>query len=434
MKKAISILLCLLLVTMSFAACSSTESSDTATDTATETTEPADEGTDEEASTGEGAELTMMSHIYKPWNDKLQEQIDAFEAENPGITIEYSVVEHADLNTKLLASMSAGNAPTIMGIYGPWMQGLVENQWLDAAPDYVVQDIEDNTFDFATESAEYDGSLYGYIQHVGIPATIINNDLYEQAGAPIPTTFEELIEINTEYLDIYEGDQLVQVGSAFPYSRDGSWNVIFYSSLLMSNGGSILNEDNTAATVNSPEGIEAAEMFAQLVHPTFIEESFPLGKSGSIFNGPWTRSSYIESAPDLNFSAIEPLAGTAGAVTGAYVWFWSVAADADDAQKEGAWKYLNFISNDENYLDMCNTAGFLSFRTQNYEDPAYASDEWILAFQKAFESAEIYYSKISNWEEVDLVLGTELEKLAVGEQDAATTVANMETAVNELLG
>lgn len=412
MKKQLAILLCGAILA-STAACASGDSSG-------------------EKSGGDKVKISMISHIYKPWNDKLDEQIKAFEKENPNISVEYSMVEHADLNTKLMTSLSANSAPNVMGVYGPWMADLVQNEWLDAAPDYVVEDIEQNTFDFAGESAKYGDQYFGYIQHLGIATPVINTELYDAAGVTPPTTYEELLEVN-EKLDIYEGDQLVQAGSVYPATRDGSWNVIAWSTILQSYGGSIMNEDNTATAFNTPEGLEATEVYAQLTHPKFVKDSFSLGKSAMEYVGPFQRSFYEENCPNIKYQALEPLAGPADTVSALYVWFWTVAADATDAQREASWKLLNYLSNDENYLDMANTAGFISFRTKNYEDESYANDEWIKAYQEALNTGKIYYSKIPNWEKIDLVLGTELEKLVIGEQTAQETLDNMEAGVQELL-
>ena len=378
--------------------------------------------------------ISFMSHLYKPWNDKLTEQIKNFEAANPGVSVEYSVVEHADLNTKLMTAFSANSAPTIMGIYGPWMADLVANDWLDEAPAYVVEDIEANTFDFAGESAKYGDKYYGYIQHLGIATPVINTDLYAAAGAEPPTTYEELLQVNREKLDIYDGDTLVQAGSAYPSKRDGSWNVIAWSTILQSYGGKIMSDDNKTAAFNTPEGLEATKVYAELTHASFVEQSFSLGKSAMEYVGPFQRSFYQENCPDINYQALEPLAGPADTVAALYVWFWTVSGGADDAQKETAWKLLHDISSDENYLDMSNTAGFISFRTKNYDDPSYASDEWINSYRKALDVGTIYYSKIANWEKVDLILGTELEKLVIGSQTAEDTLANAEAEINKLLG
>lgn len=380
----------------------------------------------------EKVNITFMSHIYKPWNDVLTRQAREFEEQNPNITIEYSTIEHADLNIKLMTSLAAGAAPDIMGIYGPWMAELVTNGWLDPAPDYVREDIEQNTFAVAGESAEYGGELYGYIQHIGIPTPIVNVDLYENAGLEYPTTYEELLEVN-KVLDVYNGDVLSQAGTVLSATKGGSWNVIHWSSILNAYGGSILNEDNTAAAFNTPEGLEATEVYKQLTHADFVPDSFVQGFAAMEWNGPWTRASYEENNPDLNYKALAPMAGPEGMKSTMYAWFWAVAADAPQANKDAAWKFLNFISGDEKYLELANEVGFISFRTANFDDPTYASDEWIAAFGQTLEVADTYYAKIPQWEKIDVAIGTEFERMCVDEITIEEALANAEKLVNEIL-
>lgn len=377
--------------------------------------------------------ITFVSHIYKPWNDMLQKQADEFMAANPGIKIEYTTYEHADLNIKLVTALAAKEAPTIMGVYGPWMPSLTENGWLDPAPDYVVEDIEANCFPIAGQSATYGDETYGYIQHIGINTGIVNTDFWADNGVAVPTTWEELVKAG-ETLNIENNGIMMQTAGALSNNKGGSWNVIHWSSLLACYGASILNEEGTAAAFNTPEGKAATEIYDKLAFPGYEHgDNFVQGFNGLVYGGPFDRSSYVENNPDLNFEAIEPLAGPVSQTTTMYAWFWVVAADATDAQKEAAWKFLNYISSDEKYLEMATGVGFLSFRTANYEDEAYASDPWFVTYGEALEKAELYYANATNWEEIDMAIGTELERLVADEITVDEFLANAEAKVNELL-
>ena len=377
--------------------------------------------------------ITFVSHIYKPWNDMLTQQVEEFMAANPNVTIEYTTYEHADLNIKLTTALAANEAPTIMGIYGPWMPALIENGWLDPAPDYVKEDIAQNCFPIAGQSAEFDGETYGYIQHIGINTAVVNPDFWADNGVEIPTTWEDLAAAS-ETLNIVSNGIPMQTAGALNPTKDGSWNVIHWASILACYGGSLLNEDGTAAAFNSEEGRISLELYDKLTFAGYKpSDNFIQGYNGLCYAGPFDRSSYIENNPDLNFEAREPLSGPAGQITTMYAWFWCVAADATDAQKEAAWKFLNYISSDEKYLEMATAIGFLSFRTANYEDETYANDPWFVAYGKALENAQLYYAKTSHWEEIDMAIGTELERLVADEITVEECLANAEEAVNKIL-
>ncbi len=383
--------------------------------------------------TAEDVTIRFLSHNYKPWNDLLSEQARAFEELHPNVKVEYTHVEHADLNTRLMTSLVAGTAPDVMGVYGPWMAELVENGWIAAAPDFVVEDIMNNTVPVAGQSAEYDGEIYGYIQHIGIHTPIINVDLYEEAGIDVPTTYEELLAANA-YLDIYDDrDRLIQAGATLSTSRDGSWNVIHWSTILKAYGVELVNEDGTEAAFNTEVGREATETYMALTHPRFIDDAFVLGRSAMAWNGPWWRAFLDANAPNLNYQAIAPIAGPDRQVTGMYAWFWVVNANSTPQQQYWAWRFSEFLSNDENYLDMALDIGFISFRNAHYEDDRYATDDWIRTFGEALEAAEIYYAPIAQWESIDVAIGQELERLVVGEITVEQALNNAERRVNEII-
>ncbi len=376
--------------------------------------------------------LTFLSHIYKPWNDKLTEQAKAFEKENPNVKIIYSTVPHADLNTKILTGLSAGTAPDVIGVYGPWMVQLVENDWIAPAPDYVVQDIKENTVEIAGSSAEYGDEIYAYVQHIGIPTPVINERLYEEAGVKPPTTYDELLEVN-KVLDKYdEKGRMIQAGTTLATTISGSWNVIHWTALLFGMNGEFLNPDNTAVAFNSPAGIKATELYTKLAHPKFLSDAFILEKSAMEWNGPWTRSFYQENNPNLRYKALPPLKGERQ-VDSMYVWFWVVSSEAKGAKYDAAWKFNHFMSNDDNYLDMAKTIGFVTFRKANFEDPEFRDDPWINAFRSALEHAQIYYSRVPIWEKVDVLIGRELERILAEELTIEEGLKTAEEKINKEL-
>ncbi len=385
------------------------------------------------ASAAEQVDLRFLSHTYKPWNDLLAKQAREFERLHPNVKITYTTVEHADLNMKLMASLAAGTAPDIMGVFGPWMIDLVNNGWIAPAPSFVREDIRQNTVPVAGQSAEYNGKLYGYIQHIGIQAPIINPRMYREAGVDIPTTYDELLVANQK-LDKYDNKgRLTHAGTTLSTSKDGSWNVIHWTTILKAYGAELITADGKRAAFNTPAGLEATKIYTQLIHSDFIEDAFTLERAAMEWNGPWTKAFYIQNNPKLEFQAIAPLKGPDRQVMAMYAWFWVVNSRSSAAQQEWAWRFLEYISNDDNYLDMATDIGFISFRNAHYEDPRYAGDEWIKAYGEALELADIYYAKVSGWEKIDVAIGQELERLAVGELTPEQLLANAEKRVNAIL-
>ena len=138
------------------------------------------------APTNEAVEITWLSHIYEPWVNALSAQGMQYMGNNENVKIVYSQVPHADLNTKIATSLAAGEAPTIMGVFGPWMPQLLEADALAPAPDWVKDDLKENFPGVMIDAATFDGEVYGYVQHIGIFLPIINEAMYEAAGVAPP--------------------------------------------------------------------------------------------------------------------------------------------------------------------------------------------------------------------------------------------------------
>ena len=145
--------------------------------------------------------IRWLSHEFKPWNELLAKQADAYMKLNPGVKIEYTHILHDDLSTKLMPSFSAGTAADVIGVYGPWMRELVDGKWIAPAPDWVAKDIEENDVPIAKQSANYDNRVYGYLQHVGLMLPIINQEMYASAGVEPVKTYEDLIALNKAHFD-----------------------------------------------------------------------------------------------------------------------------------------------------------------------------------------------------------------------------------------
>jgi ABC-type glycerol-3-phosphate transport system substrate-binding protein len=371
--------------------------------------------------------LTFLSHTYEPWNVKLQEQADAFMKLNPNVVIEYSTVMHEDLYTKLMTSAQAGTAADIIGVYGPWMQQLVNSNFIAPAPADVEKDVAENLTRFGKEGVTFDGKVYGYIQHIGILAPIVNPDFFKEIGAPIPKTWTEYGKL----ADRLAGRDDITVTALAP---SGAHIVLHYATLLRAFGGQLLTPDVKKAAFNTPEGLAALKTYLKLSDPRFPENDansvFILGKAGMVLDGAWAQSFYKQAGIVENFYTTVPPTEKEQWIA-AYVWNWVVNANSSPEKQRAAWDFIKFISNDENYLDMATSIGFAPFRVNNIEE--LEKDAWVKGFTDALDYGFIYYPRIENWEEIERLIARELERAVAGEISAEQALSNAQTAVDNAL-
>ncbi len=379
----------------------------------------------------EQVELTWLSHTYEPWNNALSAQAMQYMNEHSNVKIVYSYITPADLNSKIVTSLASGDPFDIMGVYGPWMPQLVNGENLAPAPQHVLEDLDANFPEVMKDAATYDGKVYAYVQHIGIPSPIINVDLYEEEGVAEPDTYDELIAAAGALDKKDEDGNWAQFGCTLPTTKGGSWNVICYSSILFSHGGEFLDEALSKAAFNSAAGIEAAEIYTHLAHTEAPDSAFELEKSAMEWTGPWAKSTYDEQAPDLNYKAIKPMEGPSARVMGSYVWFWAISSAATVAEQEAAWDFTGWLSAPEQYAAMYRTVGLFPITNELPEE--FAEDAWAQAFNETLQYARVYYAKHEKWEQIDVAIGEEMERLVGGEVSAEEFAQNAEKKVNSIL-
>jgi ABC-type glycerol-3-phosphate transport system substrate-binding protein len=346
---------------------------------------------------------------------------------NPNVEIEYSYVMHADLYSKLISSLEAGTAANVIGVFGPWMPKLVNGGFLAPAPSVVAQDIKNNYADFGIDAVTYNNKIYGHIQHVGMVAPVVNPDLFEELGEEVPDTWSGFVKLADKYS--YMEDMVITA-----LEPAGDSLVLQWATVLRSFGGEMLTKDLKKAAFNSPEGLAATKAYVKLANPAFIGtdevSAFILGKAGLVLDGPWARTFYEDSTVLKHFYTTIPPQEKFRRIA-SYVWLWVVNADASEAQKNASWDFAQFLSNDENYLDMAITIGFVPFRKSNIKD--LSEDQWVKGFADSTEYAFIYYERIENWEEVETILRRELERAIAEEITAEEALDNAEVNMNKLL-
>ena len=208
--------------------------------------------------------------------------------------------------------------------------------------------------------------------------------------------------------------------------------MIHWSAILAAHGGEILNEEGTQAAFNTEAGLKATEIYRQLTHPEIAhDDAFITEQSAMFWNGPWQKSNFEQSAPDLPYKAITPLEGPAGKVAPSYVWFWVVSAKATPQEQEEAWRFIQWLSTPEQYGAIYRNVGLIPITKQIPE--GLEDDVWVQAFNEGLEYAKIYYSDNPEWEQIDVAIGEELERVAVDEITPEEFVQIAEAKVNDIL-
>lgn len=278
----------------SMAGCGSNKNSQTGN-------EPAS-GQESQASGGQEGQVTL--NVWHQWaNDTnelkgLYEQaVKEYEEENPNVKINSQSLDTEAYKTKIAAEF-AGNAKGI-DVFYYWGAGmarkLVNADKLLPLDDYLTEDALGRIKEGSLSAFQFDGKTYSLPTFSWYMTLFCNQELFDQAGAKIPTTYEELLDA-VEKLSQLDGITPLVSGA-----KDG-WNAGFiYEALaLRSMGAEAVNKMLSGETPFEGQGYQdAADKVVELYNAGAFgknpletgsddaDAAFVGGKAGMRIMGSW---------------------------------------------------------------------------------------------------------------------------------------------------
>ena len=216
---------------------------------------------------GAGEEVTL--NVWHQWSNDTNELKKLYDkavadyiSDNPNVKIETQTLYTEAYKTKISAEF-AGDAKGI-DVFYYWGAGtarkLVNADKLLPIDEYLEDDVKSRILEGSTTAFEYDGKLYSVPSFSWFMTLYANKDLFEQAGAELPTTYEELVDA-VEKLSKLDGVTPIAAGA-----KDG-WNAafIYQAFALREVGASNVNDMLTGKVEFGDEGYtEAANKVVEL--------------------------------------------------------------------------------------------------------------------------------------------------------------------------
>lgn len=181
--------------------------------------------------------------------ETLKKMVEVFEEKNPDIKVDVQLTGYDDYFTKLATTVGGGNAPDVFEMN---MENFLAYMLRGACADLTGL-VDPASYSEGTLSAvSSDGKLYAVPMSFSTCVLFYNKALFDQAGLEYPDDTWTWTEAQAAAEKIRAlGDDI------WGYYQPVSYNE-FYKS-VKGNGGSLLNEDYTAFTVNTPENVAVLE-------------------------------------------------------------------------------------------------------------------------------------------------------------------------------
>ena len=381
--KIISLVLCLTILTVLFAACGSSQTSDSGSSTGA--------GTNAASTTsgGDSAKAPVTGEIkYNFWGNAdqakaIQAQIDSFTAKNPGIKVNLDFADWGNYWTKLATQSAAGSAPDVFAMSTTlYLADYANKGYLVDVGELAGKDNFDlnKYYKSALDLSSYNGKVYGLPQDINTIILAYNTDMFAKAGLSAPAanaTWDDIMAMAKKLtLDkngknaedpAFDSKNIVQWGLA-NYS---TWIDGFVDPIANSYGEGLVSLDGSKSNLlNDPSKKTFQYLYDAIwkyhVAPDFDTvpawtDIFAQGKCAIYPLASYLLYGYADASKgiNINYDVMQMPQGTTGKNFNP-VQSKGICISPSSKNIPAAWEFTKFIASEENYKSVVSSGAGLS--------------------------------------------------------------------------
>ncbi|HEX8957644.1 MAG TPA: extracellular solute-binding protein [Burkholderiaceae bacterium] len=360
--------------------------------------------------------------------------VKRYEAQNPGVEIEWVDFPGDLIQTKLVTRIVAGTPPALVNLNVPWADeyardGLivpVDAMMGDAKSRYVKAAIDDLTFS---------GKVYGFPLYSNVTVIAYNTALFKDAGiARPPQSLDEQLEFSKRI-----------------FAKTGKPG---FSPSLAKADGFLLEQglpivENNRAVFNSPAHVALVEKLRDayqaggiLKDALFSEDNFPAaiaaynGGRLAMLSAPPTAVKRIE-ADAKDIYAVTDIApaplGPTGMAAGGWLIHFAVPTGIKPELMPAIARFARFLTDDENQLEFAKEANVFPITVAAADDPYFqklppnadpSAKAVAIGAQSMKRSRTLYVAGIDDYDELRRALVNAIEAGVTGKQDVKAALDN----------
>lgn len=319
-------------------------------------------------------------------------------------------------------------------------------QYLEPLDEYLAQTDEayekdDIIESLMVQSCNQAGEQMAIPMRVGTAMLYYNKDILDEAGLSVPENWDEVLEI-CKKLSNEELKGLAQ--TFYPENKD-------FIRLLYSMGGTVLNEDMTQATVNTPEMIQMITFVKTILDEGYISrESLAWDRDPQI-----TALQQGRAVMGVYYSPywgriVDPTGIAEGYTPDSFGWAlvptnegvpagrsmndgWSLGIDKNSQNKDAAWQFIQWLTNKENQLEMA-----ISYANGPVRASSYQSEEYLTMFPLAeawleATAASIFVPPHADWEQIQDAFNQQVFAAIAGEITPEEAAENAQEEIQRIL-
>ena len=350
-----------------------------------------------------------------------------YEAQNPGVKIEWIDFPWDVIQTKLVTRIVAGTPPALVSLNVPWADEYARDGLLIPV-DGLLKEARASYLPSALADLRFGGRTYGFPLYSNVAVIAFNTAIFKQAGLTRgPASLDEQLAFARQI-----AQKTGKAGLAPALSKiDG---------LFMQQGLAVI--DNHRAVFNSPRHVALVQKLADtykvgglLKESLFAEDNFPAvidaykgGRLGMLLAPPTAMQRIRSDAKELyaiTDVAPAPL-GPTGIADGGWLVHFAVPKGVPARLLPAVGKFARFLTNDDNQLAFARQASVFPTTVKAASDPFFLSTPLNAgAAEKAVaagalsmrHSRTLYVAGIDDYDELRRSLVKAVEAGVTGKQD-----------------
>lgn len=322
---------------------------------------------------GDTAGVVQLEYwgLWEP-TSVIQSLIEEYEAENTNVKIIYSQKTSTGYENRLItrlqqSSSSTEPAPDIFRIHNTWMPKYYK--YLYALPASIMTEQQYSQIFYPTAVEDFtakDGNIYAIPLEIDGLMIFYNKQILAQEGATKPPAdWDSLIELAQSLTKKDSSGKITQAGLAIGTSRNILHSAEIFSSLLLQEGVSIIDETRTTVTLSTSKVASILNTYTSFASGNTAVwspdlkndlEMFFEGKLAMMIAPSWRAFDIITASPSTEFDTA-PLPQLAANQDPVYFsTYWAEAVNKTSKHPEEAWKFIKFLIQKESQMGMYSNA------------------------------------------------------------------------------
>jgi multiple sugar transport system substrate-binding protein len=306
--------------------------------------------------------------------------------------VKVEFVPQAQARQKLISGIASGNPPDCCQVWDNWVG---EFEGMQAVEDLTAK-VKDwkhyaDVTPIAWQTVTVKNKILSFPWVVTNDAVYYRTDRLKEYGLTAPKddwTFDEFLTLAKGFAKPEKN----QYG--FGMRGQGTWAVLYATEFMYANGGQVLKDGKVV--INSKESAEALDWYLDLFRkhkvcppsvPTDgwrgIVEGFGRGVTSTYIHNSGSSEEQKGFVGEKNFATVPLPLGPAKKRTSFY-FSETLTAFKGAKNREGAWRFMSFLMDDEPKFQYCKTLGLLPARKSLADRPEFAKDPAYQGFIKSF--------------------------------------------------